>query len=67
LGEDVDSNRFLDFTSGIAVVTTGQCHADRRCHRRQAEQLIHMSGTDFYYEAQSNLPENWQIMPGSKK
>jgi 4-aminobutyrate aminotransferase-like enzyme len=24
--EDVDSNRFLDFTSGIAVCNTGHCH-----------------------------------------
>src|SRR3989304_8709121 len=24
--EDVDSNRFLDFTSGIAVANTGHCH-----------------------------------------
>ena len=25
--EDVDGNEFLDFSSGIAVVSTGQCHA----------------------------------------
>src|ERR1035438_10017645 len=24
--EDVDSNRFLDFSAGIAVVATGHCH-----------------------------------------
>ena len=67
--EDVDSNRFLDFTSGIAVCNTGHCHpqivAAIRC---QAEQLIHMSGTDFYYEAQSNLAGKLaEIMPGSKE
>ena len=67
--EDVDSNRFLDFTSGIAVCNTGHCHPQVvAAIRRQAEQLIHMSGTDFYYEAQSNLAEKLaEIMPGSKE
>jgi len=54
--EDVDGNRFLDFTSGIAVCNTGHCHPRVvRAIKRQADQLIHMSGTDFYYAAQSNL------------
>ncbi len=67
--EDVDSNRFLDFTSGIAVCNTGHCHPQIvAAIRRQAEQLIHMSGTDFYYEAQSNLAGKLaEIMPGSKE
>ena len=26
--EDVDGNRFLDFTAGIAVTSTGHCHPD---------------------------------------
>jgi 4-aminobutyrate aminotransferase-like enzyme len=56
--EDVDSNQFLDFTSGIAVCNTGHCHPRIvAAIQRQAEQLIHMSGTDFYYEAQSRLAE----------
>jgi len=67
--EDVDSNRFLDFTSGIAVCNTGHCHPQIvAAIRRQAEQLIHMSGTDFYYEAQSNLAGKLaEIMPGPKE
>ncbi len=67
--EDVDSNRFLDFTSGIAVCNTGHCHPKVvDAIRRQAEQLIHMSGTDFYYEAQSNLAEKLtEIAPGDKE
>ena len=67
--EDVDSNRFLDFTSGIAVCNTGHCHPQIvAAIQRQAEQLIHMSGTDFYYEAQSNLAGKLaEIMPGSKE
>ena len=67
--EDVDSNRFLDFTSGIAVYNTGHCHPKIvAAIQRQAEQLIHMSGTDFYYEAQSNLAEKLaEITPGLKE
>jgi 4-aminobutyrate aminotransferase len=67
--EDVDSNRFLDFTSGIAVCNTGHCHPKIvAAIQRQAEQLIHMSGTDFYYAAQSNLAEKLSmITPGSKE
>ena len=67
--EDVDSNRFLDFTSGIAVCNTGHCHPTIvAAIRRQAEQLIHMSGTDFYYEAQSLLAEKLAgITPGVKE
>ena len=26
--EDVDGNRFLDFTAGIAVTSTGHCHPE---------------------------------------
>src|SRR5579871_4822293 len=49
--EDVDGNRFLDFSAGIAVVATGHCHPQVvAAIQRQAAQLIHMSGTDFYYE-----------------
>ncbi len=56
--EDVDGNRFLDFTAGIAVVATGHCHPRVvEAIQRQAAQLIHMSGTDFYYEAMPVLAE----------
>ncbi|MBI2150841.1 MAG: aminotransferase class III-fold pyridoxal phosphate-dependent enzyme, partial [Acidobacteria bacterium] len=49
--EDVDGNRFLDFSAGIAVCSTGHCQPDVvRAVQKQAETLIHMSGTDFYYE-----------------
>ena len=66
--EDVDSNRYLDFTSGIAVCNTGYCHPKIvAAIRQQAEQLIHMSGTDFYYAAQSDLAERLAgISPGPK-
>ncbi|MGA2464540.1 MAG: acetyl ornithine aminotransferase family protein [Thermodesulfobacteriota bacterium] len=67
--EDVDGNRFLDFNSGIAVCNTGHCHPRVvEAIHRQAEQLIHMSGSDFYYEAQSNLAAKLaEITPGPKE
>src|SRR4030067_236299 len=67
--EDVDSNRFLDFTSGIAVTNTGHCHPRVvEAIHRQAEQLIHMSGSDFYYGLQSNLAAKLsEITPGPKE
>jgi 4-aminobutyrate aminotransferase len=52
---DVDGNRFLDFNAGIAVCATGHCHPEVvSAVQAQAARLIHMSGTDFYYEAQSD-------------
>jgi 4-aminobutyrate aminotransferase len=54
--EDVDGNRFLDFCAGIAVTATGHCHPDVvRAIQKQAESLIHMSGTDFYYSLMPDL------------
>ena len=48
--EDVDGNEFFDFSAGIAVVSTGHCHPEVvAAIQRQASELIHMSGTDFYY------------------
>ena len=56
--EDVDGNRFLDFTAGIAVTATGHCHPDvTAAIQDQAGKLIHMSGTDFYYEPQIDLAQ----------
>lgn len=65
--EDVDGNLFLDFTAGIAVCSTGHCHPRVvRAIQNQAAQLIHMSGTDFYYAQQSELAEKLARMaPGS--
>lgn len=56
--EDVDGNRFLDFNAGIAVVATGHCHPRVvRAIQQQAAKLIHMSGTDFFYENMVELAE----------
>lgn len=66
---DPDGNVFLDFTAGIAVTSTGHCHP-RVVHaiERQAKKLLHMSGTDFYYEAQVRLAEKLcSLAPGKSK
>ena len=56
--EDPDGNRFLDFNAGIAVVATGHCHPKVvQAIQDQAARLIHMSGTDFYYENMVALAE----------
>ncbi len=55
---DVDGNEFLDFSAGIAVTSTGHCHPEVvAAIRKQAGELIHMSGTDFYYESLVTLAE----------
>ena len=55
---DPDGNKFLDFTSGIAVCSTGHCHPKIvKAITEQAKKLIHMSGTDFYYPVQAELAE----------
>lgn len=63
---DVDGNRFIDFTSGIAVTNTGHCHPKViRAISAQARRLIHMSGTDFYYPSEVVLAEKLvEISPG---
>ncbi|MGA8867269.1 MAG: aminotransferase class III-fold pyridoxal phosphate-dependent enzyme, partial [Candidatus Sulfotelmatobacter sp.] len=55
---DVDGNEFFDFSAGIAVVSTGHCHPHVvHAIQKQAGELIHMSGTDFYYENMVQLAE----------
>ncbi len=63
--QDVDGNRYLDFTAGIAVVATGHSHPKvLRAIRDQVARFIHMSGTDFYYPSQIKLAEMMaQIAP----
>ena len=65
--EDVDGNRFLDFNAGIAVASTGHCHPKVvEAIEKQSKQLIHMSGTDFYYENMVQLAEKLaSLAPGA--
>jgi 4-aminobutyrate aminotransferase len=69
--EDVDGNEFFDFSAGIAVVSTGHCHPEVvAAIQKQAGELIHMSGTDFYYEGMVTLAERLSKiapMPGPHK
>ncbi|MDP9115241.1 MAG: acetyl ornithine aminotransferase family protein [Acidobacteriota bacterium] len=64
--EDVDGNHFLDCSAGIAVVATGHCHPRVvEAIQRQAAKLIHMSGTDFYYENMVDLAQKLaELVPG---
>jgi 4-aminobutyrate aminotransferase len=68
LVEDVDGNVFLDFAAGIAVVSTGHCHpAVVAAIQKQAAELIHMSGTDFYYPSLVEMARRLaDIAPGAE-
>lgn len=65
---DVDGNRYLDFTSGIAVTATGHCHPKVvKAIRAQARRFIHMSGTDFYYPQEVLLAERLSALTGGDR
>lgn len=69
--EDVDGNEFLDFAAGIAVVSTGHCHPEVvAAIQKQAAELIHISGTDFYHEPLTDFADRLSAvapMPGPHK
>ena len=61
--EDVDGNVFLDCAAGIAVNSTGHSHPDVvAAIVDQAQRFLHMSGTDFYYEPQVQLGEEFNAI-----
>ena len=61
--EDVDGNQFLDCAAGIAVNSTGHSHPDVvAAIIDQAQKFLHMSGTDFYYEPQVRLGEEFNAI-----
>ncbi len=61
--EDVDGNTFLDCAAGIAVTSTGHSHPDVvAAIVDQAQKFLHMSGTDFYYEPQVRLGEEFNAI-----
>lgn len=54
--EDPDGNIFLDCNAGVAVCSTGHCHPEIvAAITKQAETLIHLCGTDFYYKQMPDL------------
>jgi len=65
----IDGKRYLDFGAGFAVVATGHCHREViKAMNEQAKRLIHISGSDFYYEPQLELAERLtEITPGRFK
>ncbi|HKC62059.1 MAG TPA: aminotransferase class III-fold pyridoxal phosphate-dependent enzyme, partial [Pyrinomonadaceae bacterium] len=62
---DVDGNTFLDCNAGVAVCSTGHCHPEVvRAIQEQAARLIHICGTDFYYDLMPKLAEKFdEIVP----
>src|SRR6202022_4000447 len=66
--EDVDGNTFLDFAAGIAVVSTGHCHPRVvDAVQKQAAELLHISGTDFYLPNIVELAERLAaVAPGKE-
>jgi 4-aminobutyrate aminotransferase len=74
--EDPDGNTFLDFCAGIAVCSTGHCHPKVvEAIQKQAAELIHIAGTDFYHHHMPMLAErlvatmpkshNWKVFFGN--
>lgn len=68
---DVDGNKYLDFTSGVAVNVLGHAHPEIvKVIHDQSQKFIHMVGSDFYYELIPQICEKLaKITPGksSKK
>jgi 4-aminobutyrate aminotransferase len=63
--EDVDDNLFLDCNAGVAVCSTGHCHPEVvAAIQQQAAQLIHICGTDYYYQLMPDLAKKLdEIVP----
>jgi 4-aminobutyrate aminotransferase len=56
--KDVDGNQFIDFSAGIAVLSTGSTHPKVvQAIEEQASKFIHFSYTDFYYDNLVELSE----------
>lgn len=54
---DVDGNRYIDFSAGIAVNSTGHSHPEIvRAIQAQAEKFIHIS-SDYYHELMVRVAE----------
>ncbi|HEV2008119.1 MAG TPA: aminotransferase class III-fold pyridoxal phosphate-dependent enzyme, partial [Burkholderiales bacterium] len=54
---DVDGNRFLDFSAGIAVCATGHAHPDVVASVREAAgEFLHIS-SDYWHERMVGLGE----------
>jgi 4-aminobutyrate aminotransferase len=67
--EDLDGNRFLDFTAGIAVNNCGHCHpVIVEAVRDQVGKLMHMCGSDYYNVPQAELASKLcHLFPGKSQ
>jgi len=65
--EDVDGNIFLDFNAGVAVCATGHSHPQIvEAIKKQVDDFIHISGTDYYYPHLPALAEKLnRLAPGN--
>jgi 4-aminobutyrate aminotransferase len=67
---DVDGNKYIDFNSGLVTMIIGQHPEVVEAIKKQADNLIHYSYTDFYYKQFIEMGETLtRITPGdfSKK
>lgn len=64
--EDVDGNRYIDFTCGVGVTNLGHVNEDvLEAVEAQLKDLWHFAGTDFYYQVQVDLAETLaRLAPG---
>ncbi|MBX3277232.1 MAG: acetyl ornithine aminotransferase family protein [Acidobacteria bacterium] len=64
--EDADGNLFLDFNAGVAVCATGHSHPKVvQAIKKQVDDFIHISGTDYYYPHLPALAERLsRLAPG---
>ncbi len=54
---DVDGNRYVDFSAGIAVLSTGHAHPQVvKAIQQQADRFIHIS-SDYYHDPMVSLGE----------
>jgi 4-aminobutyrate aminotransferase len=65
--EDADGNLFLDFNAGVAVCATGHAHPRVvEAIKKQVDDFIHISGTDYYYPHLPALAEKLsRLVPGA--
>ncbi len=64
--EDVDGNKFIDFTTGVCVTNIGIGHQKvLEAINNQIQDFIYFAGTDFSYEIQAKLAKRLiEITPG---
>jgi len=65
--EDVDDNKFIDFTTGVCVTNIGIGHPEViKAINQQSKDFIYFAGTDFSYAVQAKLAKKLtEITPGN--